>query len=128
LSTLVKATHSTSETKHSIDGQTDELDFVTLASKTEGYSISDLGDLVNNALQQSMIRSAKEELGDVSYLNHSQNQVSAKNQQRVTMIDFEQAQAAFTPISLRGVTLQKSSVQWSDIGGQLLSSDRVGPS
>jgi peroxin-1 len=36
------------------------------------------------------------------------------------MIDFEQAQAAFTPISLRGVTLQKSSVKWSDIGGKLL--------
>lgn len=35
------------------------------------------------------------------------------------MIDFEQAQAAFTPISLRGVTLQKSSVKWSDIGGKL---------
>jgi len=35
------------------------------------------------------------------------------------MIDVEQAQAAFTPISLRGVTLQKSSVKWSDIGGKL---------
>ena len=124
MSTLVKATHDAGES--SIDGQTDELDFVTLASKTEGYSISDLGDLVNNALQQSMIRSAKEELGDVSYLNPDQNQDSAKNQQRVTLIDFEHAQAAFTPISLRGVTLQKSSVQWSDIGGELLLSDTVG--
>jgi peroxin-1 len=35
------------------------------------------------------------------------------------MEDFDTAQAAFTPISLRGVTLQKSSVQWSDIGGKL---------
>jgi SpoVK/Ycf46/Vps4 family AAA+-type ATPase len=35
------------------------------------------------------------------------------------MIDFEQAQTAFIPISLRGVTLQKSSVKWSDIGGKL---------
>jgi len=41
------------------------------------------------------------------------------------MIDFEQAQAAFTPISLRGVTLQKSSVKWSDIGGKLLSPPSV---
>lgn len=126
MSTLVKATHNSSGTIPSIDGQTDEVDFVTLASQTEGYSISDLGDLVNNALQQSMIRSAKEELDDVSYLDSDQDQVSAKNQQRVTMVDFEQAQAAFTPISLRGVTLQKSSVQWSDIGGQLLLSDTVG--
>jgi hypothetical protein len=43
------------------------LDFVTLASKTEGYSISDLGDLVNNTLQQSMIRSSKEDTDSVSY-------------------------------------------------------------
>lgn len=34
------------------------------------------------------------------------------------MEDFVLAQAAFTPLSLRGVTLQKSEVQWSDIGGE----------
>jgi hypothetical protein len=43
------------------------LDFVTLASKTEGYSISDLGDLVNNTLQQLMIRSSKDDTEPVSY-------------------------------------------------------------
>jgi len=43
------------------------LDFVTLASKTEGYSISDLSDLVNNTLQQSMIRSSKDDTDSVSY-------------------------------------------------------------
>jgi len=43
------------------------LDFVTLASKTEGYSISDLGDLVNNTSQQSMIRSSKDDIDSVSY-------------------------------------------------------------
>ena len=43
------------------------LDFVTLASKTEGYSISDLGDLVNNTLQQAMIRSSKDDMDSVSY-------------------------------------------------------------
>ena len=43
------------------------LDFVTLASKTEGYSISDLGDLVNNTLQQSIIRSSKDDIDSVSY-------------------------------------------------------------
>jgi len=41
-------------------------------------------------------------------------------QLRVTMDDFALAQAAFTPLSLRGVTLQKSEVQWSDIGGAKL--------
>ncbi len=34
------------------------------------------------------------------------------------MEDFALAQAAMTPLSLRGVTLQKSEVKWSDIGGQ----------
>lgn len=36
-----------------------DLDYVTLASMTEGYSISDLIDLVGSAIQQAMIRSAK---------------------------------------------------------------------
>jgi hypothetical protein len=48
-------------------GGQEGLDFVTLASKTEGYSISDLGDLVNNTLQQSMIRLSKDDIDSVSY-------------------------------------------------------------
>jgi SpoVK/Ycf46/Vps4 family AAA+-type ATPase len=113
LSTLVKGISS-------LDSQTD-VDYVTLASKTEGYSISDLGDLINNTLQQCMIRSAKEDLSVVSYFLLKKD--LAEYQQRITMADFEMAQAAFTPISLRGVTLQKSSVQWSDIGGKLFLPD-----
>jgi peroxin-1 len=93
----------------------DSLDYVTLASKTEGYSISDLGDLVNNTEQEAMIRSNKEDLVDVSYLN-STVCILADDQYRLTMADFDVAQTTFTPISLRGVTLQKSSVRWSDIG------------
>jgi peroxin-1 len=95
----------------------DSLDYVTLASKTEGYSISDLGDLVNNTEQEAMIRSNKEDLVDVSYLN-STVCILADDQYRLTMADFDVAQTTFTPISLRGVTLQKSSVRWSDIGGK----------
>lgn len=33
------------------------------------------------------------------------------------MDDFVAAQEAFTPISLRGISLQKSDVRWADIGG-----------
>lgn len=40
-------------------------------------------------------------------------------QSQLNMEDFALAQAAFTPVSLRGVTLQKSSVEWGDIGGKL---------
>lgn len=36
------------------------------------------------------------------------------------MEDFTSAQVAFTPMSLRGVSLQKSDTKWSDIGGELL--------
>jgi peroxin-1 len=104
------------------------VDYVTLASKTEGYSISDLGDLVNNTLQQCMIRSSKGDLDHVSCLLPRRSRDSAEYQQCITMADFEMAQAAFTPISLRGVTLQKSSVQWSDIGGKLLFLEVFGPS
>jgi peroxin-1 len=33
-----------------------ELDYVTLASMTEGYTASDLKDLVGGALQQAVVR------------------------------------------------------------------------
>jgi hypothetical protein len=42
----------------------DHLDFVTLAGMSEGYSASDLSDLVSGASQQAMIRCSK--TGDMS--------------------------------------------------------------
>jgi peroxin-1 len=33
------------------------------------------------------------------------------------MSDFETAQIGYTPVSLRDVKLQKSDVEWADIGG-----------
>jgi peroxin-1 len=44
-----------------------DIDYVTLASMTEGYSISDLIDLVGSATQQAMIRSTKSGDGHVSF-------------------------------------------------------------
>jgi hypothetical protein len=35
------------------------------------------------------------------------------------MADFEEAQRDFSPLSIRDVKLQKSEVEWGDIGGQL---------
>lgn len=86
------------------DSEGPELDHVTLASTTEGYSISDLKDLVHAATQQAVIRGLKDR--------------TPRTEVEVEMEDFVQAHAAFTPVSLRGVTLQKSSVAWSDIGGK----------
>jgi peroxin-1 len=34
------------------------------------------------------------------------------------MSDFEAAQIGYTPVSLRDVKLQKSDVEWADIGGR----------
>ena len=34
------------------------------------------------------------------------------------MADFEEAQRDFSPLSIRDVKLQKSDVEWSDIGGR----------
>ncbi|WVQ65961.1 uncharacterized protein L199_004139 [Kwoniella botswanensis] len=76
------------------------VDYITLGGMTEGYSISDLVDLVGNTTQQSIVRSIKS--GDTPEL---------------TMEDFTLAQEAFIPLNLRGVALQKSDVKWSDIGG-----------
>lgn len=44
------------------------LDFVTLASTTEGYSIADLKDLTLAATQQSSIRNLKDNATGVSIL------------------------------------------------------------
>ncbi|RXK38546.1 hypothetical protein M231_04178 [Tremella mesenterica] len=77
------------------------LDLITLASMTEGYSTSDLVDLVSAATQQAMIR-----------LHHS-----PEDPFELTMEDFTQAQESFTPISLRGITFQHYTTVWSDIGG-----------
>ena len=35
----------------------------------------------------------------------------------LTAADFKAAQVDFVPLSLRDVPLQKSSVEWADIGG-----------
>ncbi|WVW84469.1 hypothetical protein I302_106503 [Kwoniella bestiolae CBS 10118] len=81
-------------------GSEDVVDYITLGGLTEGYSISDLVDLVGNATQHSIIRSVK-----------------AEEKPDLTMEDFTLAQEAFVPLNLRGVALQKSEVKWSDIGG-----------
>ena len=39
----------------------DELDYVAIAGDTEGYSVADLKDLVDLALQEAMIRSTQDD-------------------------------------------------------------------
>lgn len=118
-----------------------ELNFVTLATQTEGYLPADLKDLVERATHQAAIRSAdtsaKASHGRPAVNGLAKNgnqsvvangtavhQTEADKALSITMDDFTQAQDGFTPLSLRDVKLEKSSVAWSDIGG-LVETRRV---
>ncbi|KAF6760183.1 peroxisome biogenesis factor 1 [Ephemerocybe angulata] len=81
--------------------QSDNLNFSGLAMQTEGYSASDLQDLVSRAMHQVAIRLTNDpnSAGELSYE------------------DFTSAQADFVPLTLRDVKLEKSDTSWNDIGG-----------
>lgn len=105
-----------------------QLNYVALSTETEGYMPTDLKDLVGRAMHQATIRcmGQKEE-------SHKTNQVGIHfaggsrpgslstifEQICLTPVDFRAAQVDFTPLSLRDVPLQKSTVEWADIGGEL---------
>ncbi|KAF8706842.1 AAA protein, partial [Rhizoctonia solani] len=78
------------------------LNFVALATDTEGYSATDLQDLVGRAVHAAAVRTAAGNASGAPVLLPS---------------DFAKAQEDFVPLTLRGVKLQKSEVSWSDIGG-----------
>ncbi|KAJ7276088.1 P-loop containing nucleoside triphosphate hydrolase protein [Mycena haematopus] len=74
--------------------------YAHIATQTEGYSATDLQDLVAKAVHCVAVRAAE---GSAPLLAST---------------DFDAAQKEFVPLSLRGVKLQTSSeVSWSDIGG-----------
>ncbi|KZP10920.1 AAA-domain-containing protein [Athelia psychrophila] len=81
------------------------LNFTSLATQTEGYSATDLHDLVARAMHQAAMRST------------AQEDVDADAEPTLSGADFDAAQVDFVPLSLRDVKLQKSDVAWSDIGG-----------
>ncbi|WAR59368.1 hypothetical protein PtB15_11B8 [Puccinia triticina] len=69
------------------------------SEKTKGYllTLSDVQDLVNQAVHQAIIRSMR-----------TAHQDSSKPPASLELQDFESAQSGFVPISLRNVKLQKS--------------------
>ncbi|TKY89111.1 hypothetical protein EX895_001642 [Sporisorium graminicola] len=118
-----------------------DLNFVTLATQTEGYLPADLQDLVERATHQAAIRSANATqrapttrpavngIAKNGIQHGAANGVvtpptETEQGLSITMDDFTQAQDGFTPMSLRDVNLEKSSVAWSDIGG-LVETRRV---
>lgn len=82
------------------------VDFLDLAGQTDGYMPGDLILLISRARSECLIRSL------TSTPNHSPTLT-------LTAEDFSSALKDFTPSSLRNVTLQKSTVPWSSIGGLL---------
>ncbi|KAG2125764.1 P-loop containing nucleoside triphosphate hydrolase protein [Suillus clintonianus] len=84
--------------------ESDPPEYTRLAVGTEGYSPVDLRDLVKRTIQVAVGR-AVSEVG----VNVEKVTLSAK--------DFVEAHEGFVPLSLRDVPLQKSDVEWADIGG-----------
>ncbi|KAJ7497026.1 P-loop containing nucleoside triphosphate hydrolase protein [Mycena latifolia] len=76
------------------------LNYAALATQTEGYSATDLQDLVARAVHQVAVRSS-----------------DGSKPPLLASTDFDLAQVDFVPLSLRDVKLQKSEVSWADIGG-----------
>ncbi|KAG0145472.1 hypothetical protein CROQUDRAFT_78787 [Cronartium quercuum f. sp. fusiforme G11] len=72
---------------------------------TEGYQPADLLDLVDRAIQRAVIRNLQKST------EGPDGTVSLEN------VDFQEAQSGYVPISLRDVKLEKSDVEWADIGG-----------
>jgi len=96
------------------------VNFVELATQTEGFSAADLTDLVTRAFHQLVIRALSNLSTKVCGSSLCTKEVFKKYQNsplELTHQDFVVAQADFIPLSLRNVRLEKSNVSWSDIGG-----------
>ncbi|VDC01539.1 unnamed protein product [Peniophora sp. CBMAI 1063] len=76
---------------------------LAIATQTEGYSATDLRDLVGRAVHVAAARAAADS--------------NAPDTAILSMRDFAEAQDGFVPRALRDVPLQTSTVAWSDIGG-----------
>ncbi|KAF8553261.1 AAA-domain-containing protein [Imleria badia] len=82
----------------------DPPNFAMISTHAEGYSPVDLQDLVTRTVQQGASR---------AFLKHGPGATEIN----LSAADFSNAQVDFVPHSLRDVPLQKSNVEWADIGG-----------
>jgi peroxin-1 len=85
----------------------EELDTLEIAGMTDGYLPGDLHALIERARQEAIVRW----MSNVELDSTSETTVALSTQ------DFENAVKGYVPASLRGVKLQKSTVDWNDIGG-----------
>ncbi|KIJ64352.1 hypothetical protein HYDPIDRAFT_90732 [Hydnomerulius pinastri MD-312] len=82
----------------------DPPNYNVISTHTEGYSPIDMQDLVKRAVQQGASRAFEEHGAKATQIS-------------LSAADFSNAQVDFVPHSLRDVPLQKSNVEWADIGG-----------
>ncbi|XP_064639105.1 peroxisomal ATPase PEX1-like [Lineus longissimus] len=81
---------------------TDQLDFITISGRTEGFIARDLSKVVDRAFHASL----------------SQNPHSSKKECTLEMDDFEASLEDFTPSALHHVSLQVAgNLGWEDVGG-----------
>jgi peroxin-1 len=97
------------ETVMDEEGLKGDVDSLEVAGMTDGYLPGDLHALIERARQESIVRAmSKMELAPPE-----------SSEMSITTGDFESAVKGYVPASLRGVKLQKSTVDWNDIGGTL---------
>lgn len=104
-----KATRTVILEKYVVEklGCTLAIDIMDIVSETEGYLPNDLKILSDRLYHEALFAAQSEKCAE-------------KNEPRslkVTKEVFDTALKGYTPSNLRGVKLQKSSVNWSDIGG-----------
>ncbi|KAF2405644.1 AAA-domain-containing protein [Trichodelitschia bisporula] len=87
------------------------IDFLDLAGQTDGYMPGDLVLLTARARSECLIRTLAEAAPA------RPGSAGAPSTFELGASDFAAALKGFTPASLRNVTLQSSSVEWSSIGG-----------
>lgn len=92
------------------------IDLVAVASETEGFLAADIKAFIERTVHEGAVRSIKKKLDDIK---SSSVMADDDEKEELTLIqsDFTRAREGFVPSSLRGVKLQSSGVNWSDIGG-----------
>jgi peroxin-1 len=93
------------------------IDLVSVASETEGFLAADIKAFIERTVHEGAVRSIKKKLEDIK--TGEIEQVIEKQELTLVQADFTKAREGFVPSSLRGVKLQSSGVNWSDIGGKL---------
>ncbi|BFZ63512.1 Peroxisome biosynthesis protein pex1 [Saitoella coloradoensis] len=95
-----------------------DIDFLEVATRTEGFLPGDLGVLVERAQHESLIRSIE---ADIDYSEDA----AVHDEDKLEMQDFGKALEGFVPAGLRGVNLTTEGAKWTDIGGLSATKDTL---